>query len=378
MNALRFTFTATRDIPRAADAIQLSEIVLRAPNGSVVPVVRAANPGGVQIVNRTQRPAMVVDGDLTTKWLDSNFSSNIRYSRLELWLAPSGAAVQSVELVHEFLDHRLLHLLRLLEVVVQAPAHGLVAGLDLAQLGFLLVPEARDFRSSLFLGERVHLFGCGRGGGLRGGRALLRGGHVGIRGLDFGVQLGDHGVGSISLGAHRRELISRVRGILGECRVLGCELLEALIRRLELLGGRLQSLGELLFGRASERRARTSALRALGEFDGGVGMAGSAGERRNVESPFFEPMNRGSARGHRRSTGLVRERSGHRGRTMASVCAIGTRSASLASPHEWHPSSLLLAACRYSLRDISCFVLLSSCQVVPFRLSTEHSCRRRS
>ena len=52
----------------------------------------------------------------------------------------------------------------------------------------------RGFPTSLFLGERVHLFGCGRGGGLCGGRALLRGGHVGVCGLDFGVQLGDHGV----------------------------------------------------------------------------------------------------------------------------------------------------------------------------------------
>ena len=43
---------------------------------------------------------------------------------------------------------------------------------------------------------------------------------------------------------------------------------------------------------------------------------------------------------------------------MASVCAIGTRSASLASPHEWHPSSLYLADIRFAIS--TCFVQLSA------------------
>ena len=184
-------------------------------------------------------------------------------------LAKLTMPLKGVQFVHELLDHRLLHLLRLLEVVVEPASDGLVARLDLAQLGFLGLPDFGNLRSRLFFGERVNLRGCRRGGGLGGARTLLGGGDLDIRGLDLGVQLRDRGVRGVSLGGHRREPVLGVRRILGECRVLGGELFEALIGSLELLGGRLQRLGELFFGRTGERGARASALRALWVEDGG-------------------------------------------------------------------------------------------------------------
>ena len=69
--------------------------------------------------------------------------------------------------------------------------------------------------------------------------------------------------------------------------VMGVSLIlfEALIGSLELLGGRLQRLGELFFGRTGERGARASALRALWVEDGGR----LAGGRRveSVLNQFF-------------------------------------------------------------------------------------------
>ena len=83
---VRFVFTATRKLNgKAADEVQLQEVVLRAIGGEAIIVERATNPGGASPPG--QGASMVIDKG-GSKWIDLNLASR-RESVLELSLAAS-------------------------------------------------------------------------------------------------------------------------------------------------------------------------------------------------------------------------------------------------------------------------------------------------
>ena len=73
--------------------LSLSEVRLFDADGALIPIVEAYNPGGIA-ANPFEEPQFVVDGDITTKWLDISFYNE---TILQLLLA-SAAPVARYEL----------------------------------------------------------------------------------------------------------------------------------------------------------------------------------------------------------------------------------------------------------------------------------------
>ena len=70
--------------------LSVAEVILYDANGEAVPGVEAYNPGG-QAGNPFEEPTAAVDGDVTTKWLDTQFYSE---AVLQLLLAQPTQVVQ--------------------------------------------------------------------------------------------------------------------------------------------------------------------------------------------------------------------------------------------------------------------------------------------
>ena len=111
-------------------------------------------------------------------------------------------------------------------------------------------------RSSLFLGERVHLFGCGRGGGLCGGRALLAA--ATSASAAWTLAFNSRSMASEASALARTVASSSLASVasLESAAFSAVSSLRRLSAALSFLAD-VSRAGELLFGRASERRAHS-------------------------------------------------------------------------------------------------------------------------
>ena len=89
----RFEFDQARG--EDADAFQLAEIKLYDASGTLIPIVDATSPGANPA---NQGPAAAIDGDTSTKWVDTSFAPGSNNAVIALWV-PAGSVMASYEFI---------------------------------------------------------------------------------------------------------------------------------------------------------------------------------------------------------------------------------------------------------------------------------------